>query len=108
MDVSSLPTARPTLALLLAQSHILKALACGTVLHGTAEDLIRRLNVTPEAFRPALHDLTAGGWIFVADGPDGELIVGRERRSRDVGPPGRVERRGPASLWEGPSVLPYS
>ncbi len=108
MDTSSLPTARPTLALLLAQSRVLKALAGGTVLRGTAEELIRRLEVSPEAFRPALRDLIEGGWIFVADGPDGELVVGRERRSRDVGPPDSVERRGSPSLWEGPSGPAYS
>ena len=108
MDVSTPPTARPTLALLFAQSRILKALAGGMVLHGTADELIRRLEVGPEAFRPALRDLTEGGWIFVSEGPDGELIVGRERRHRDVGPPGPYDRRGSASLWEGPSSYPHS
>jgi hypothetical protein len=108
MDVSSPPNARPTLALLFAQSRILKALAGGTVLHGTAEELVRRLEVGPEAFRLALRDLVAGGWIFVSDAPDGQLIVGRERRSRDVGPPGPSDRRGPSSLWEGSTPFLHS
>ena len=56
-------------------------------------------------FRAALHDLVAGGWIYATTAQDGRLTIGRERRTRDVGPPGPVERRrplmrGPASLWE--------
>ena len=103
-----MPHASPTLSLLFAQIRILKALAGGAVLHGTADELIRRLDVSSESFRPALRDLTEGGWVFVSSAPDGQMIVGRERRSRDAGPPGPLDRRGPASLWEGPSTFPHS
>ena len=108
MDAQTLPTANATLSLLFAQSRILKALAGGTVLRGTAGELIQRLDVSPEAFRPALRDLTDGGWIFVSSAPDGQLIIGRERRVRDVGPASSQDRRGAASLWERPSPFTHS
>ena len=104
MNATYTPTMKATLSLLLAQSRILRALACGTVLQGTSADLIDRLDVGPEAFRAALQDLVEGGWIFITTTRDDQLIVGRERRCRNDGPPGRGERRGSASLWESASV----
>jgi hypothetical protein len=97
----SAPTMKPTLSLLLAQSRVLNAVACGVVLQGTPAELIRRLEVRPEVFRAALHDLVEGGWIFTTTTADGRLIVGRERRQRTEGPPSRTERRPPTSIWEG-------
>jgi hypothetical protein len=101
MNLATAPLMKPTLSLLLAQSRVLRALAGGAVLQGTPDDLIRDLDVGPEAFRAALHDLVEGGWIFTSTTPDGRLIVGRERRQRSDGPPGRAERRAVVSLWEG-------
>ena len=91
---------KPTLSLLLAQSRVLRALAGGVVLQGTPSELVRDLDVGPEAFSAALHDLVEGGWIFTTTTPDGRLIVGRERRQHDDGRPGRAERRATVSLWE--------
>jgi hypothetical protein len=87
--------------MLLAESRLLEAVATGAVLEGTPEELIHRLQIGPEMFRPALHDLVEGGWVFAISAQDGTLRVGRERRRRASGPPGRIERRMPASLWEG-------
>ena len=101
MELSYEPIMEPRLSLLLAQSRVLRALACGAVLHGTTDELLSRLNVGPEVFRAALHDLIAGGWIFVSTSEDGRLTVGRERRNRDDGPPGPVDRRSVPSAWEG-------
>jgi hypothetical protein len=91
----------PSLGLLLAESRVLQAVASDAVLQGTPAELIRHLDVGPEVFRAALHDLIAGGWIFATTTEDGQLIVGRERRRHDLGPPDRVERRSPSSRWEG-------
>lgn len=101
MKPETAPLMKPTLSLLLAQSRVLRALAGGSVLQGTPDDLIRDLDIGPDAFRAALHDLVEGGWIFTSTTPDGRLIVGRERRQRSDGPPGPADRRGAASLWEG-------
>lgn len=102
MDPVTAPVMKPTLSLLLAQSRVLRALAGGSVLQGTPAELIRVLDVGPEAFRAALHDLVEGGWIFTTTTPDGRLIVGRERRQRDGDGPRRPgDRRRPASRWEG-------
>jgi hypothetical protein len=101
MSLESLPTGNPTLGMLLAQSRVLRALAGGAVLEGTGDELIRRLEVGPEAFRAALHDLVAGGWIFLTTTHDGRLIIGRERRTREAGAVGSPERCRAASLWEG-------
>ena len=101
MNPATTPLMKPTLSLLLAQSRVLRALAGGAVLQGTPDELIRDLDIGPDAFRAALHDLVEGGWIFTSTTPDGRLIVGRERRQRSDGPPGPAERRGAASLWEG-------
>lgn len=92
---------QPRLGLLLAQSHILSALATGSVLHGSPGELMRQLDVAPAVFRAALQDLADGGWIYVAMARDGQLTIGRERRVRDDGPPGSCDRRGAHSLWEG-------
>ena len=103
MNPATAPLMKPTLSLLLAQSRVLRALAGGAVLQGTPDELIRDLDVGPEAFRAALHDLVEGGWIFTSTTPDGRLIVGRERRQRNAGAPGPAERRATISLWEGAS-----
>jgi hypothetical protein len=100
MNPVSAPLKKPTLSLLLAQSRVLRALAGGAVLQGTPAELIRDLDVGPEAFRAALHDLAEGGWIFTTTTPDGRLIVGRERRQRSDGPSGPADRRS-TSVWEG-------
>jgi hypothetical protein len=101
MDRIAAPTFNPMLGLLLAQSRVLQAVACGTTLEGSPTELIAQLQIGPEMFRAALHDLVEGGWVFATTAHDGRLTVGRERRRRESGPPGRVERRMPASLWEG-------
>ena len=105
MDTATPPYAPPTLSLLLAQSRILKAVAGGTVLHGTPEGLSCRLEVSPEAFRLALRDLLLGGQIFATVDRDGELLVGRERRVHELGPSDVAERRRPSSR-QGDSDLP--
>ena len=107
MNPASAPLEKPTLSALLAQSRILRALAGGAVLQGTPADLIRDLDVGPEAFRAALHDLVEGGWIFTSTTPDGRLIVGRERRQRSESPTRPLERRSPGSRWEGTGT-PYA
>jgi hypothetical protein len=101
MNAATAPLMKPTLSLLLAQSRVLRALAGGTVLQGMPDELIRDLDVGPDAFRAALHDLVEGGWIFTSTTPDGRLIVGRERRQRNEGAPGPADRRATVSLWEG-------
>ena len=105
METLAVPTVKPMLGLLLAQSRVLEAVATGAVLEGTPAELIDRLQIGPEMFRPALHDLVEGGWVFATTAQDGTLRVGRERRRRESAPPGRVERRMPASLWEGATAL---
>ncbi len=96
------PVMKPTLSLLLAQSRVLRALAGGSVLQGTPAELIRQLDIGPEAFRAALHDLVEGGWVFTTTTPDGRLIVGRERRQgNDDGSRRPDDRRRTASRWEG-------
>ena len=104
MNALHTSTKNATLGLLLAQSRILRALAGGTVLQGTPDELIDRLEIGPEAFRAALQDLVEGGWIFITTTQDGRMVVGRERRHHDEGPPRRVERRGSASRWESSSI----
>jgi hypothetical protein len=101
MESLAVPTLKPMLGLLLAQSRVLEAVATGAVLEGTPAELINRLQIGPEMFRPALHDLVEGGWVFAITAQDGTLRVGRERRRRESEAPGRIERRMPASLWEG-------
>ncbi|HZO26820.1 MAG TPA: helix-turn-helix domain-containing protein [Chloroflexota bacterium] len=104
MSAPDTTTVKTTLGLLLAQSRVLRALAFGSVLQGTSAELTERLDVGPDVFRAALQDLVEGGWIFVTTTRDGRLIVGRERRLRDDGPPGFADRRGTASRWEGARV----
>ena len=101
MNHNAAPTTKPMLSLLLAQSRVLEAIARGAILEGTPAELIQRLHIGPEVFRAALHDLVVGGWVFATTADDGKLTVGRERRRRDLGPPGRVERRLATSVWEG-------
>ena len=81
------PTYSPMLELLLAQSRVLQAVACGTTLEGTPAELMQQLRIGPQTFRPALHDLVEGGWVFATTAHDGRLTVGRERRRRHAGPP---------------------
>ena len=69
MSLASGPATKPTLSLLLAQSRVLRVLAGGAVLQGTPEELIRDLDVSPEAVQAALHDLVEGGWIFTTTTP---------------------------------------
>src|SRR5690349_19175435 len=101
MSLAPAPCMLPSLGLLLAESRILAAVAGNDVLHGTASDPMNQLAIGPDVFRAALHDLVAGGWIYATTAEDGRLTVGRDRRTRDVGPPGRQERRRRASCWEG-------
>lgn len=101
MDRPHTPVLTMSLGLLLAQSRILQAVANGDILHATPAELIRSLDIAPEVFRAALHDLVEGGWVFTKIGLDGRLIVGRERRAHELGPPGLAERRQPHSIWEG-------
>jgi hypothetical protein len=94
------------LGLLHAQSRILDVLADGSVLEGTAEALMQHLGVRAGAFRLALLDLAAGGWIFTNTTREGIMTIGRERRLRDDGPGSHAERRRPdvprtTSRWEG-------
>lgn len=105
MELPPASEPRSGLGLLYAQSRILEALADGTVLHGTAEALIARLGVSTGAFRLALLDLVAGGWVYTAMTREGALTIGRERRVHDRGPRGGVERRrsgrpAATSRWE--------
>ncbi len=95
----------PGLGLLHAQSRVLEALANGGVLHGTGDVLIAQLGVSTGAFRLALLDLVAGGWIYTETTRDGVLTVGRERRRPGAEPYSGVERRRPderrtTSRWE--------
>jgi hypothetical protein len=90
--------------MLLAESRVLTAVAGDAVLHGSPDELMRHLGVEPGFFRAAVHDLVAGGWIFATTSSDGELTIGRERRRHEAGPPSLVERRRPASLWQGPDA----
>lgn len=87
--------------MLLAESRVLSAVAGNNTLQGTADELIRDLGVGRDVFRVAVQDLVAGGWIFATSTDDGRLTIGRERRTRDAGPPNSRERRRQASLWEG-------
>lgn len=92
-----------------AQSRILAALADSSVVEGTAETLMQHLGIKAGAFRLALLDLAAGGWIFTNTTHEGILTIGRERRTRDDGPGSKAERRRPdprraASRWEGPAA----
>jgi hypothetical protein len=104
MNALHTSTKNATLGLLLAQSRILRALAGGTVLQGTADELIDRLEIGPEDFRTALQDLVEGGWIFITTMQDGRMVVGRERRHHDQDPTRRSERRGGASRWENAGI----
>ena len=64
--------------------------------------------MSPEALRLALRNLRTGGRVFVFAGRGGDLVIGRERRVRDGGPPGLPERRGLATRREDPDLLPAS
>lgn len=90
-----------SLSMLLAESRVLSAVAGNSTLQGTADELIRGLGVGRDVFRVAVQDLIAGGWIFATTTDDGRLMIGRERRTHDAGPPNARERRRTASLWEG-------
>ena len=105
METLTAPLAKPTLGLMLAQSRVLRALAGGAVLQGTPDDLARDLDVGPDAFYAALHDLVEGGWIFVSSTQDGRLIIGRERRQRDDGPAVPPERRAATAARPGTGTL---
>jgi DNA-binding FadR family transcriptional regulator len=76
---------------LLAQGRIVDAVAADLVVAGSAEELARRLGVGTRAFRSALRELVAVGWVVVNEGPAGRLAVRWERRQRRV--PVAVERR---------------
>ena len=96
-----MPNMSQSLGMLLAESRVLSAVAGNDMLQGTADELIRGLGVGRDVFRVALQDLIAGGWIFATTTDDGRLMIGRERRTRDAGPPNTYERRRQVSLWEG-------
>ena len=80
--------------LLLAEGRVLEAVASGSVLLGTPEELARQLGVRTDNLRIALHELQRVSWIVVHVQPTGRLSVRLERRT----PEGRraiaVERRG--------------
>jgi hypothetical protein len=101
MSHFQMPDMSASLGMLLAESRVLSAVAGNATLEGTADELIRGLGVGRDVFRVAIQDLIAGGWIFATTTDDGRLMIGRERRTSDAGPPNTRERRRPASLWEG-------
>ena len=101
MSLSTFPDSSETLGLLLAESRVLSAVAGDAVLRGSADELIRQLAVGRDIFRVAVQDLVEGGWIFATSSDDGRMVIGRERRRRNVGPPSTRERRHATSIWEG-------
>ena len=80
--------------LLLAEGRVLEAVASGTVLHGTPEELARQLGVRPDDLRIALHELQRVSWIVAHVQPTGRLAVRLERRSPERRPTIATERRG--------------
>jgi hypothetical protein len=105
MSSETAANSRAGLGLLHAQSRVLDALASCSPLEGTAETLMQQLGISAGAFRLALLDLVAGGWIFTHTTREGVLTIGRERRLHDQGPPEHAERRRPdqrqkTSRWE--------
>ncbi len=105
MSSESAALSRDGLGLLHAQSRVLDALTSGCTLEGTADALMQQLGIGAGAFRLALLDLVAGGWIYTHTTSEGVVTIGRERRQHDQGPDGRAERRRPdqrrvTSRWE--------
>jgi len=80
--------------LLLAEGRVLEAVASGSVLLGTPEELARQLGVRSDNLRIALHELQRVSWIVVHVQPAGRLAVRLERRSPERQPAIGIERRG--------------
>ncbi|HEX6667937.1 MAG TPA: hypothetical protein VF061_00180 [Gemmatimonadales bacterium] len=71
------------------------AVADGTVLRGSTDELARRLAVSARALSAALEELSALRWIVAQTEADGRLMVRWERRQYQA--PVLVERRRSAT-----------
>ena len=61
--------------LVLVQGRVVDAVAADLVIAGSAEELARHFGVSTRAFRGALRELVAAGWVVVDEGPAGRLTV---------------------------------
>ena len=80
--------------LLLVEGRVLEAVASGSVLLGTPDELAGQLGVRTGDLRIALRELQWVGWIVVHVQPAERLTVRLERRSTERQHAIAVERRG--------------
>lgn len=80
--------------LLLTEGRVLEAVASGSVLLGTPDELAGQLGVRTRDLRIALRELQWVGWIVVHVQPAERLTVRLERRSPESQQVIPVERRG--------------